>query len=457
MKYYTIPIITAIVLFFVVTSGCKKQDDFLDTKPNEALAVPTSLADLQLLVSNEDVFNRNYPALGETSTDDYFLDPSLWAGDFITDKNAYIWAKDIYSPGSNVADWNFPYQQVYYANTVLNVIASIKPNSNQQTQFNTVKGSALFFRAMAFYNLVQTFAMPYDSTTATKDLGIPLPLTPDINAKIGRSTESQCYSQIIGDLNEAALLLPDQPSKKTQPSKVAVFGLLSRIYLVMGNYALSLNYSNSFLAIYNSLQDFNKLNPAAFPVYPNFSPEEVFHASLTGYTSNGFQAQVDSNLFKSFNDSNDLRPSIYFYNNSGQVEFNSQFDYKNSTSSTISTDEILLNKAECEARLNSNASALADLNSLLITRWVTGTYKNISSPNADSTLVKILRERRKELVFTGSRWSDLRRLNKDPRFATTIYRNLNGTIYSLPPNDPRYALPIPDNELQLNPMPQNNR
>jgi len=457
MKFFTISLITAAIFVVAVLSGCKKQNDFLNTKPNEALAVPTTLPDLQLIINNEDIFNLNYPALGETSTDDYFLDPSLWAGDFITDKNAYIWAKVIYSPSSNVIDWSSPYQQVYYANTVLNVITSIKPNTNQQTQFNTIKGSALFFRAMAFYNLVQTFAMPYDSTTAEKDLGVPLPLTPDINAKIGRSTESQCYSQIIGDLNEAALLLPDQPSKKTQPSKVAVFGLLSRLYLVMGNYASSLSYSNNFLAIYNTLQDFNKLNPAAFPVYPNFSPEEVFHASLNGYTSNGFQAQVDSNLYKSFNDPNDLRPSIYFYNNSGQIEFNSQFDYKNNTSATISTDEILLNKAECEARLNSNASALADLNSLLVTRWVTGTYKNISTPDPDSTLAIILRERRKELVFTGLRWSDLRRLNKDNRFATTIYRNLNGSIYTLPPNDPRYALPIPDNELLLNPMPQNNR
>jgi len=48
-------------------------------------------------------------------------------------------------------------------------------------------------------------------------------------------------------------------------------------------------------------------------------------------------------------------------------------------------------------------------------------------------------------------------LNKDSRFAITLYRNLNGVQYSLPPNDPKYALPIPDKEIQLNPIPQNIR
>lgn len=178
---------------------------------------------------------------------------------------------------------------------------------------------------------------------------------------------------------------------------------------------------------------------------------------MNGYDENGFQAQVDSNVYKSFNDPNDLRLAIFFYNNGGEIEFNSQFDYNNALSAPIATNEILLTKAECEARLNNTAGAMKDLNALLVIRWVTGTYSNLSASSADDALRQILRERRKELLFTGLRWSDLRRLNKDSRFATTLYRNINGTIYSLPPNDPRYALPIPDNEINLNPIPQNPR
>jgi len=428
-------IIYIIIIIGYLLSGCKKQDDFLNAKPEQSLAIP----------------------LGETSCDDYFVDASYWLSSFDEDRKAYIWAKDITIPNENIPDWSFSYTMVYYANTILTYLPKIQFSSSQQTEYNQVKGSALFFRATAFYNLIQIFAMPYDSTSASKDLGIPLPLTPDLTAKVGRSTQSQCYSQIITDLNSSIDLLPDKPSSKTLPSKAAVYGLLSRIYLEMGSYSRSLIYATECLSLYNQLQDFNKLNPSAFPVYPNFSPEEMFHASLAGSMGDSFESQIDSNLYRSFNDPNDLRLAIYFYDNNGEIEFNSQFDNHNNTPATISTDEIYLTKAECEARLNDIASAMNDLNSLLITRWKTGTYKPYTANSADDAVNIILLERRKELVMTGLRWLDLRRLNKDSRFSITLYRNINGTTYTLPPNDPRYALPIPDNEISLNPIQQNPR
>jgi len=449
------------ILFFAacafLINGCKKQNGFLDAKPNQALAVPSTLSDLQQLINNELIFNTLYPSLGLVSTDDYFLDSSYWLTIDITGKNAYVWAKDLYPANTNINDWSHSYQQIYYANTILSILPSIQASANQQIQFNTIKGSALFFRAIAFYNLVQTFAMPYDSTSAVKDLGVPLPMKPDLSAKVPRSTESQCYAQVISDLNTALTLLPDLPATKTKPSKASVFGLLSRIYLAMGNYGGSLQNATSCLSLYNQLQDFNQLNPSAFPVYPNFSPEEIFHASFTGYENIGYNAQVDSNLYRSFATPNDLRASIFFYYNNGQIEYNSQFDIQNYLSCTISTNEMYLTKAECEARLNNTTSAMTDLNTLLVTRWVTGTYRPYTATSADDALLQILAERRKELAFTGLRWSDLRRLNKDSRFAITLYRKINGVTYSLPPNDLRYAMPIPDNEIQLNPIPQNPR
>ena len=441
----------------ITITGCKKEDSFLATKPNQALAIPTSLNDLQLLLNDEDVFNRFYPALGEASTDDMILSPSDWLSDYPSDKNAYVWAKDIYPPGLDVVDWSHPYQMVYYANTILNFLPTFKISTSQQVQSNMIKGSALFFRAIAFYNLVQHFAMPYDSTTSNKDLGVPLPLTPDLTAKLSRATESQCYTQIITDLNSAATLLPDVPARKTLPSKAAVFGLLSRIYLGMGNYNQSLSYATQCLGLYNQLQDFNNLNPAAFPVFPNFSPEEIFHASLSAYNTTSPTSVVDTNLYRSFSNPNDLRPAIFFYNYHGKIEFNSQLDVHNNISSPISTSEIYLTKAECEARMNNMAAAMNDLNTFLITRWKKGTFKPYTAVSADDALNQILKERQKELVMSGVRWLDLRRLNKDVRFAITLKRNISGTIYSIAPNDPRYALPIPENEISINQIPQNNR
>ena len=74
-----------------------------------------------------------------------------------------------------------------------------------------------------------------------------------------------------------------------------------------------------------------------------------------------------------------------------------------------------------------------------------GVFQNDTYANrtALTTLTQILTERRKELVHRGCRWTDLRRLNMDPRFATTLTRTLLGATYTLPPNDSRYTLQIP--------------
>lgn len=69
----------------------------------------------------------------------------------------------------------------------------------------------------------------------------------------------------------------------------------------------------------------------------------------------------------------------------------------------------------------------------------------------------ILTERRKELLFRDLRWMDLKRLNKEPAYETMLIRTFNGVTYTLKPNDPRYALPLPRNVINLTGMSQNPR
>ena len=67
-------------------------------------------------------------------------------------------------------------------------------------------------------------------------------------------------------------------------------------------------------------------------------------------------------------------------------------------------------------------------------------------------------ERRKELLYRGLRWTDLRRLNKETGRQTLLQRTIAGQSYSLPASDPRYTLLIPDNVISFNPgMHQNPR
>jgi hypothetical protein len=122
----------------------------------------------------------------------------------------------------------------------------------------------------------------------------------------------------------------------------------------------------------------------------------------------------------------------------------------------IATDEVYLTRAECYARTGNVASAMSDLNKLMLARWKTGTFVPFTAANAGDALAMILMERRKETPFRGLRWLDLRRLNSEGA-NITLTRNINGQQYTLPPNDPRYALSIPTDIIALTGMAQNER
>jgi hypothetical protein len=122
----------------------------------------------------------------------------------------------------------------------------------------------------------------------------------------------------------------------------------------------------------------------------------------------------------------------------------------------LATDEIYIIRAECYARAGNTTAAMADLNYLLQNRW-SGSFVPFTAATPDIALSIILKERRKELLFRALRWTDLRRLNKDPRFAVTLTRIVNNQTYTLPPNDLRYTFLIPDVILSRANMPQNPR
>lgn len=56
----------------------------------------------------------------------------------------------------------------------------------------------------------------------------------------------------------------------------------------------------------------------------------------------------------------------------------------------------------------------------------------------------------------GLRWMDIKRLNKED-YKINLTRNVLGQAYILTPNDPRYALPIPEDIILSSGMPQNPR
>lgn len=460
MKNINLTFLEVLFILPLLLNSCKKE--FLDKKPATNLNVPTTLSDMQLLLDNTEMLNRS-PAVGEASSDDYNISYEEWTNQYYpSDANTYVWSKEIWSGRTNVPDWNKPYTQVLYANVVLEQLENIKINAANHADYNNIKGSALFLRAWSFFDIAQVFSLPYDINTANTDLGIPLRLTADINVKTQRSSLEETYGQILSDAKKAKDLLINRSSQKNgnRPSKMAAFGLLSRIYLTMRDYPRSGTYADSALQISNTLMDYNTLDTGSTVPF-NFNNVEVIYQNYLvdngpllylGISSN---YSVDTLLYKEYAP-NDLRKVLYFYNNQGTINRKNNYSGALAVSNGLTTDEMLITRAECSVRDGHLKSALDDLNRLLGSRWITGTYVPYNTSVASEALEKILLERRKELIFRGLRWSDVRRLNKEGQ-NITLKRVLNGQVYTLLPNHPRYALPIPPDVISLSKIQQNDR
>ncbi len=154
----------------------------------------------------------------------------------------------------------------------------------------------------------------------------------------------------------------------------------------------------------------------------------------------------------------DLRKTLFF-----EKDRNSMIRYRGSYygSSLLFTglalDEVYLTRAESNARLGNLVEALSDLNTLLRNRYKKEDFVNLTTQNQDQLLGRILMERKKELLLRGIRWEDLRRLNKNPKTATNLKRNIAGAEVELLSNSPRFIWPFPEEAINVGGYPQNPR
>ncbi len=456
MKHVLI-LLTALAL---TLASCK---DYLAVTPDKSLTVPTTIADLQALLENSYMFSSG-PSGTILGADNYYLEYTTWQSWNLVPRNSYIWAQDVYEgTASSLLDWGALYEIIYTCNVVLDGLKSIPVAPINRLSYNSTKGMALFYRAFAFFGLAQEYALPYSEATAATDTGIPLRLTPDLEKKIHRVSVKSTYQQIISDLRNCIRLLPNtvQINHMNRPSKPAAYALLARIFLSMRDYKNAGLYADSSLQLHDNLLDYNTVNLADRFPFPKDNPELLLQCYINTHTSviKTYKTTklADTVLYRSYKN-HDLRKALFFAKN----DYNRPYYHASYTGNTalfngLATDEMYLIRAECEVRSGKVDLALKDLNTLLKTRWKSGMFAFYTEHDVDKLLNIILLERRKELVFRGLRWSDLRRLNQEPEHSRILKRSLDGTIYTLPPRDPRYVYPIPEDEIKLSGIAQNRR
>lgn len=441
-----------ILLPAIMWMGCKK---FLDEKPNGKLVVPNTVASMQSLLDNHNLLNQKEVNVPITSCDDFQLSTANWLSLNQYVRNLHTWSREnAFEPG-NGGIWATLYGRIYQANVVLDGIDEVNDRAQNLQEWQNVKGQALFLRARTYFDLLQIWAKPYDTQTAATDLGVPLRLDANFNTPSVRATVANGYERMLLDLRAAARLLPIHPIHAIRPSKPAAYAFLARTHLVMQQVDSALYYTELALQLKSNLMDYNGgegVVNATNNAFVRFNPEVIFDTYLP-YPSALQKGDIDPALYTAYH-SNDLRKTMYHRTATAVGVFRGSYSGYGFLFNGVATDELYLMKAECLARRGDAHAAINTLNALLFKRFKTGTYVPLVATNAQEALAMVLLERRKEMVFRGWRWMDVRRLNKMGA-NITMRRNLDGREYILAPNSSAYALPIPEDIINMTGMPQN--
>ena len=443
----------------VMMTGC---NDFLDIKP-KGEKIPKTVTDFETLLNDESVqkISDTYPAY---LTDDVYLPdvaqgtatPGLNSVDQSI-RNLYLFKKEVFGEAQDDGFWFASYNRIYYYNTVIDNIMGAEGINEQQKR--SIQAEAMISRALEYLYLVNGYAKHYDMRTAETDPGVPLILDEDIAKKnLVRASVKDVYAQILSDLQNALPNLPVQAKGNAfRASKAAGYGVLAKTYLYMGNYAEALRAANEVLKINNSLLDLKKyaVVKSQSSIGRTNVPQDIenpeniyikFAPYVYGLSSKVFGSDELISLFSE----DDMRLQVYFTKNFRNIPTDKYVwaPYLRANLA-VSTPEIYLIAAECEARVGDVGRAMALVNKLRDNRIKNNTA--LTATDKDDALKKVLEERRRELAMSGMvRYIDLKRLNQEVRFAKSVTHITGDGTFRLEPNSPLYVLPIPAKVMRFN-------
>ncbi|WP_443938281.1 RagB/SusD family nutrient uptake outer membrane protein [Pedobacter sp. MW01-1-1] len=444
-------------LFYIVACatlflGCNK---YLDVEP-KGFQIPSKIEDFELMLTSNNIIQLRDYVLYDSADDIYYASSARYPSAVFD--NTFSFQKDIYPNGVTQTHlWDLPYAGIYSYNTILESIDQATGSNLQKKA--TIKAEALLGRAYNYWSLVNTFAKHYDSRTASSDMGVPILTKADVNQSVpARSSVQAVYDLILQDVLTA---LPNLPSvnKSYRATKASAYGFLARIYLYQGKYADAKQAADNALMENSYLANYTAVNASTtLALKPFFDQEQTYNRAYTfgSYTPDLTYYALHPEFIALF-EAGDMRPQ-FFFSSIGPTNQLEVIIAPILQSNGISVPEIYLTRAECNARLNQLQAAVDDVNMLRKNRINPANYSNIAVTNANDVLTKVLEERRRELFLSGNRFFDLKRLNKDPRFAKDVEHMFNSKRYVLKPNSVNYVMPIPYKVIQSAPaLVQNER
>jgi hypothetical protein len=372
------------------------------------------------------------------------------------------------STGEPLALWTQLYSVINRANIVIGKIDAVE---GSQSAKNSIKGQALFIRALAHFDLVRYFAQPYDATPDASHLGVPV-MTQSMIGQPARNTVAMVYDQVTQDLLNARDLMVETGIGPYRATPLVATALLARVSLYRQDWAAAKQYATEVISsgawtlatgdLYRNIWTTAELNN-----------EVIFKlVMLQNNAAIGQNYWSQSNDIVSFNPTQDL---IDTYDPVNDVRLKSfigirqpgdpdnvvtkyrgaPLDYPLDQRPPIDgladikilrLSEMYLIRAEANFELQDQTAARNDLNAVRVARIATFNPATDGNESGAALMNAIMIERRRELAFEGHRWHDLKRR----RLPIVRGSDCSATQCELEADDYRFTLPIPQAEFSGN-------
>ena len=437
--------IIILACFAGLLSGCNK---FLDITPKSVI-LPEKTGDYEGILNSPTLCNT-FPINLLDFTDDNLN--NFDALNVTPTANGYYWRPVITVNEKTSPDvWGPLYRAIYDANVIIKGVGGASDGTEQQKQ--KVLGEALVIRAGCYMDLLTVFAKSYNPATAAADPGLPLVTSTNVtDAAPQRSSVKATLDTMLNNVLTAAELLPADNINRYRVTKYAAYGLLSRIYLYMADFANAKKYTDLALQATHVLLNYNSYAAyTALPVY-DLNPEVLWQRGAVSGSPIFMLYSADLKTY--FNDS-DIRYSFLTTTNNnglGRASLPGRYNFG------ITFPEMYLTKAELLARAGDFTGAMGVVNLLRKNRVKTAAYTDLSASSPEDALVKVLAERRRELAYSGLRWFDMKRLDQEGRMPEITRKDAatGAVLATLPPHGANYTFEIPVRVTLFNPGMQRN-
>ena len=388
-----------------------------------------------------------------------------------------------YTSTSTMGLWSSAYSAILGCNKALTAIDEGKFSRDgvSDEQINNIKAENLFLRALAYFDLVRVYAQPYgyikaNGITGVEAMGVPIVLKDDLSARPSRNTVAEVYENlIIPDLVEAERLMSDSYVRAGVKDVVAtvtkpvIQALMARVYLHHEDWQLAADYATKVIKNGRfrllSGDRFVSMWDGSVDVAPQSGSEIIFEVYVS--QSDGSRSDLGdyltapevaggagygdvrvSNDLIDLYDATDVRLTGLTKTNSKYPGYrwstkfpgkNGLLAYNNVPVLRISEMYLIRSEAIYRGATVSGVTAIDDLNRV-------ATNRNAEA-YATVTLDNLFEESRKEFLFEGHVFFDMKRLQKS--LVRTDY-DLDPLMKNIDFPSYRWALPIPENDILYN-------